>query len=123
MKYIEIPPPVTLERIDGLPIEGPTGKLQVTFREFVEGRLRDHKWGKSADALMAAVEIRSLLHTAADGVLALETEHWKMLLDATNDPSPQQQYNPEIAHCLVKFIHAIRKAEDKLPDHLQVTAN
>ena len=123
MKYIVVPAAVGLESIAGEIIKGPSGPLKISFREFAEGRLRDLQWGQSAETLMMAVEIRAQIRTELS-VIKLETEHWRKLLEITNKPSPQQPYNPEIAHCIAPFIHAIQQAGDKpLAEAETVSAN
>jgi hypothetical protein len=117
MKYIIIPPHVPIEQLDGTPVKNGPTQLKITFREFMIGRLADPKWGSSADHVLNAGEIRTQVRGMPDigGVLVLETEHWKQLLEVTNSPSPQVPYNPQIAHCLSTFIKAVQNAKDEKP--------
>ncbi len=133
MKYITIPEPVELYRLTGEPVApdatppgddesdgddtdavAQVGPAKIEFPYFVLGRLADPKFGASMPGVLAAVEIKSQLDDA-NGFLALENEHWARLKDATETPSPQVAYHPQIAHCLLPFMQAICNASDKKP--------
>lgn len=115
MKYIIIPTPVPMEQIDGTPIQGKSGQIKLSFKEFVEGRLCDPKMAVTADTMFIAFEVRTKVRATDIGHIALEDAHYAQLLDVTNTPSPQAQYNPQVAHCLLPHIKAIRDAKDTAP--------
>ena len=88
MKYIEVPPDQPIFNLAGEAVSDELGNAAVAnFRIFVLGRLADPKFGRSMADVLAACEIKSRLDEMEGGILALENEHHKLLLDVTEQPS------------------------------------
>ncbi len=113
MKYIKVPEDVKLTTWHGEPINESNGEQSIIkFKDFVIGRLMDAKFSKDMSTILRAIEIKSRVDKM-ETELALEDVDWKLLNDVTESPSPQQQYNPNISHCLVPFFMAVTKAETR----------
>lgn len=117
MKFIKIPADQPIFNLAGDRVSDETGADAVaTFRAFVLGRLADPKFGRSMVDVLAAFEIKCKLEESSDGILALEGEHYKLLLDVTEHPSQSHQYNTAFSHNLTPFMKAIKDAVDKRPE-------
>lgn len=115
MKYIEIPEDIDIYNLNGERMKGAgDSDATVSFEDFVLGRLGDPKFAESVQNVIAAVEIKTKLKDA-NGVLALENEHYSLLKQATDKPSAQSAYHPAVAHNLLPFMKAIMDASDKTP--------
>lgn len=115
MKYITVPGFVDIFNLTGDRVKDEKGAdATMTFAQFVLGRLADPKFGKSMAAVMTAFEIKKQVDAPEDGVVALENEHHKALLDAVE--SPESAYHPAFAQNLVPFMLAVKNATDKKPE-------
>jgi hypothetical protein len=111
MKYITIPKPIELFSIQGDRIQDEHGVPQnMTFDQFVLGRLVDPAFGSDMAAVCSVVEIKTQ-SKAANGVLALENADWERLAEATR----HGKYHPLVAHCLLPFMKAITEASSTKP--------
>ena len=116
MKYVKVPGPVTVCDIEGNPVLFEGKPEAITFERFVLARLTDPKFAVNMANVLAAVSIRDALKSIKDGVLELENEHYDLLCDLVQNPSPQAAYPAGLAHNLAGFMVAlVRDASDKRP--------
>ena len=99
----------------GEPMKNERGDdAEVSFTDFVAGRLADPSFGANVPAVLSAYEIKKQLDKA-NGVLVLENADYERLKTATETPSPQTAYNTQMSRSLVPFMKAIRDAADEAP--------
>lgn len=113
MKYIKKLNPVTLTNLQNTPFEDENGApITMTIQSFILQRLIDSKFGTGMEGLLSATQIKTAVEESGD-YIELETKDWELLSNVVRQPSSDQQYNPNIAHCLVPIIQAILNATDK----------
>lgn len=116
MKYIRVPEPVTVCDIEGNPVLFDGKTEAITFERFVLARLTDPKFAVSMANVLAAVAIREAVKNPSDGVVELENEHYDLLRELVEHPSPQAAYPAGLAHNLAPFMLAVVKgAVDRRP--------
>ena len=124
MRYIAVPPTIALTNLVGEALSDARGEpALVTFRQFAISRLTDLAFAHQGMAgTMAVVAIRDLLaHAEPGAVLALEDEHWRLLCQVTNKPTPNPgglldpYYAPIILHNMLPYMRAICEALDRAP--------
>jgi hypothetical protein len=118
--------------LDGKPGTNEKGEPMppMLFRQFVYGRVRDPAFGGderalNMDAVVAVSRVLSALdQSKTSGVLVLEDDHYKRLLQATKSPSKQLVcptcgsrggYNAD-AWTLLPFMEAIATAVSAQPE-------
>jgi hypothetical protein len=114
MKYIPVPEPQVVTDIEGKPVQFEHGPETITFEKFVLARLTDPKFAVNMANVLAAVSIREAVKSIRDGFLEVENEHYDLLCDLVQNPSPQAAYPAGLAHNLAPFMVAVvREARDK----------
>lgn len=113
MKYMRVPDPVKLTDVNDTRIVDDSGKdLEITFKQFVVGRLSDPKFSTNMDMIMSAVAVKTAVKEAENGVMVMDTADWRNLVDVVRNPSPQNPYNPLFALNLLPFMHTVVNAKD-----------
>lgn len=117
MKYVKLLPTVEIVDLFGETIKDNAGNIvTLSMKSFILQRLLDPKFGANMETLTSASQIRGALKDAEDYV-ALETKDWELLADVTKNPSPQSQYNTNVAHCLLDYMKAIINPLDSLKEN------
>ena len=113
MKYMKMVDNVKLIDVFDKKIVDEGGKsLEISFKEFILGRLSDPQFSKGMDMVMSAFQIKQAVNRG-NGSLELETSDWKHLVEAVKNPSPQTAYHPMYAVNLVPFMKEIINATDE----------
>lgn len=116
MKYIPVPETIELKTISGGPVLGEDRKpIELTFEDFVMGRLLDKRFATGVPMILIALKITEQVK-AANGVLVLEDADYKELLAAVTAPSDNVMYDPRWTLCMVPFMTAICEAKGKKPE-------
>lgn len=116
MKYVKVLDDIKLVDLNDNEV-APEGKqLEISFKDFVLGRLSDPKFAKSMDMVFSALQIKQSLKDLEGDVLVLDTSDWQNLLEVVKEPSPQATYHPLYAFNLVPFMKAIVEATDNKPE-------
>ena len=117
MKYMKMLDPVKLTDVNDTRIVDDSGKdLEVSFTQFVVGRLSDPKFSTSMDMIMSAWEIKQAMKESDNGVVAMDTAHWEKLAEVVKNPSPQNPYHPMYAINLLPFMQEVVNAKDSKED-------
>ena len=115
MKYIPIPETIPLYNLTGERMkESDDTDAEVTFSNFVLGRLGDPRFSVDRRSVQMADEIIKKME-GANGMLELPHEHWKLLSEVTDKPSQQSVYHPAVSRNLLPFMNAICEAKDEPP--------
>ena len=115
MRYITVPEDIELYNLGGQRMKDENdADVTLTFPDFVLQRLGDPKFAIDMKAVIAAVEIKLKLGDA-NGVLALDNDHWERLKAVTEEPSGLTAYHPAVSHNLLPFMKAICDASDTPP--------
>ncbi len=123
MRYLVVPPLVTLRNLAGDELNDETGApAAVSFSQFTLSRLTDLLFAlEGMDGALAVVAISKELVRAAPGsVLLLDDAHWHLLARATKRPTPNPSglidpyYSPVILHNMVPYMKAICEASDRV---------
>lgn len=116
MKFIPVPETIELKTIAGGAVLGEDRKpVELTFEDFVMGRLLDKRFATGTAMIFIALKITEQVK-AANGVLVLEDADYKELLAAVTTPSDNVMYDPRWTLCMVPFMTAICEAKGKKPE-------
>lgn len=116
MKYIEIPrEDIVLVAITGEKVVDPQqNPMKTNFEQFVRGRLTDPIFAAGMETINSVVRITQALDKKKNGILALETQDWDLLVQATKTPT--NPYDSRIGHCFLPFMKAITEAGENPPE-------
>ncbi len=122
MRYITVPPLVTLTSLAGEILRDERGDAAcVSFKQFALSRLLDSAFARQGMAgAVATLAIREqLLRSEPGEALAIDDSHWELLSQVTSKPSPHAAgvldpyYAPAILHNMVPYMKAICEAADE----------
>lgn len=107
MRYIKIPEP--------LQIKVPTSeeRIEAPFPKFLREMLLDPQFAKNYKTLKIAAAIDKALDKA-NGVLALENEHWNLLKKVIEEPNGG--YMGGVGPQILPFLEAVITATDEEPE-------
>lgn len=114
MKYIKlVPKEVELRNLAGGTVTVEDASTY-SFKRFLLDRLGDPKFASDAKHVLASFDIKQAIDKAGT-VLALESEHYKLLREVVETPS-QPFGHPSVTFVFAPFIRAVlEKALDQEP--------
>ena len=121
MRYVKKLADVKLATYDGTPImlsETDNEQATSSILDFMVTRLRDPKFGASADTVMSANRIAQSIRDTRETDLpyvAIEELDWNVLVEVTKKPTQGMEYRPEVAANLASFMDAIINASSTRP--------
>lgn len=115
MKYITIPEDIQIADIQGQLVIQNGEPLTLAFVPFFLERLNDRIFAESMDGILRVVKMRSdCVGLQPGNVLEIEDADFTKVCAAVKRPS--NGYNPNVAHNLVPFMHAIVDAPSEKPE-------
>jgi hypothetical protein len=103
MRYIKVPEPLQLKSPQGETIEAP-------FPKFLREMLLDPQFAKNYKTLKIAAAIDKALDKA-NGVVALENEHWQLLKKVIEEPTGG--YMGGVGPQILPFLSVVIEATDE----------